>query len=107
MAKLIDEGPRGTLERAIHTGGYRTVPSGGDHSNPSSSTVLDSTQKRSASMPGLDAMQNARGRGSGTSPTAPPHLKPPMTGCCPSHHHRFHRMRPDRSQPQRDAGPGG
>ncbi len=51
--------------------------------------------------------QNARGRGCGTRPTATPHLKPPMTGCHPYHHHCLHRMRPDRSQPQRDAGPGG
>ncbi len=49
------------------------------------------------------AAHNTRGWVCGTSL----HLKPPMTGCRPSRCHCFHRMKPDRSQPQRDAGPGG
>ncbi len=80
----------------------RDGSSGGDHSKPSSSTALDRTWKRWVSMPELDVLgcADCKRRGRETSPTAPPHLKPPMTGCHPSRRHRFHWMRPDRSQPQ-------
>ncbi len=79
----------------------------GNHSKPSSSTSLDRTRKRSASMHGLDALGCAecKGQGRGTRQTDPPYLKPPMTGCRLTRHHCFHRMRPDHSQPQRDANP--
>ncbi len=43
--------------------------------------MLDRMRKRSVSMPGLDALGYAEFKGVGlwNEPTAPPHLKPPMS----------------------------
>ncbi len=93
------------LARTIHPGGYGMVPLG----RPFQTQFLHSVSQEKFGVHAWAGCvgQNARGRGHGTRPTAPPHLKPPMTGCRPSRHHSFHRMRPDRLQPQRDGSPGG
>ncbi len=50
------------------------------------------------------ARANVRGRGQLSSPTAPQHLKLPVTCCHRPAHRHFPRTRPDRSRLQRDAG---
>ncbi len=50
------------------------------------------------------AWANLRGWGQSLSPTAPQHLKLPVTCCHRPAHRHFPRTRPDRSRLQRDAG---
>ncbi len=60
---FVFEGPDGAPARTIHPGGYGTVPLGETIPNPAPPTELDRTWKRSASMPGLDALGCADSEG--------------------------------------------
>ncbi len=66
-------------------------------------------ERRGSLLRGLTAPRrwvraNVRGRGQLSSPTAPQHLKLPVTCCHRPAHRHFLRTRPDRSRLQRDAG---
>ncbi len=97
----VDEGPGGAPARAIHPGSYRTVPLGETIPSPAPPQRWTGCGKDRRPCLGW---AECKGAVSWYEPDRSSAFE--ATNDMLSRRHRLHRMRPDHSQPQRDAGPG-
>ncbi len=105
-AMVVAEGPDGAPAETTHPDGCERAPLVETTPNPALQPLLRGHGKvrHPSRLWQRWARANLRGRGQSLSPTAPQHLKLPVTCCHRPAHRHFPRTRPDRSRLQRDAG---
>ncbi len=105
-AMVVAEGPDGAPAETTHPDGCERAPLVETTPNPALQPLLRGHGKvrHPSRLWRRWARANLRGRGQSLSPTAPQHLKLPVTCCHRPAHRHFPRTRPDRSRLQRDAG---
>ncbi len=105
-AMVIVEGPDGAPAETTHPDGCERAPLVETTPNPALQPLLRGHGKvrHPSRLWRRWAWANLRGRGQSLSPTAPQHLKLPVTCCHRAAHRHFPQTRPDRSCLQRDAG---
>ncbi len=105
-ARVVAEGPDGAPAGTTHPDGCERAPLVETTPNPALQPILRGHGKvrHPSWLWRRWARANMRGRGQLPSPTAPQHLKMPVTCCHRPAHRHFPRTRPDRLRLQRDAG---
>ncbi len=105
-AMVVVKGPDGAPAETTHPDGCERAPLVETTPNPALQPLLRGHGKvwHPSRLWRRWARANLRGRGQSLSPTAPQHLKLPVTCCHRPAHRHFPQTRPDPSRLQRDAG---
>ncbi len=103
---VVVEGPDGAPAETTHPDGCERAPLVETTPNPALQPLWRGHGKvrHPSRLWRRWARANLRGRGQSLSPTAPQHLKLPVTCCHRPAHRHFPQTRPDRSRLRRDAG---